>query len=213
MVVEKVIVWEVTEGIGFLTLCNPPENKMDSRFFEELKHLTTLVIPRSDCKAIIISGQGRHLSSGADLDNLLESINQNHDTSILASNAAAFQFFSDLKIPVIAVISGVCLGSGLELALHCHFRLCAENALLGLPETAFNLIPGVGGIQKMMSLAGKYKTIELVLKGNTFTASDAREYGIADAVYSKKELMNKATELATKAAVDYRKYKKPNYLK
>lgn len=213
MAADKVIHWEVKEGNGFLTLCNPPENKMDSRFFEELEQLTSSTIPQSDYKAIIISGQSRHFSSGADLEDLLESINQQDRSNILASNLKAFNFFSDLKVPVIAAVSGVCLGSGSELALHCHFRLCAENTILGLPETTFGLMPGLGGIQKLMRLAGKAKTIELIAKGNHFNAHDALNWGIVDAVYPKKEFMDKAILLANMASVDYRKYRKNEYLK
>ncbi|MEE4259487.1 MAG: enoyl-CoA hydratase/isomerase family protein, partial [Bacteroidales bacterium] len=119
---------------------------------------------------------------------------------------------NQLKIPVIAVVKGVCIGSGLELALHCHFRLCAEDAILGLPESSFGLIPGLGGISKLMELSGKAKAIELVLKGNHFNASDALKWHVVDAVYHKKVLIDKAIQLARLSADNYRKYNKSDYL-
>ena len=118
-----------------------------------------------------------------------------------------------MNIPVIAAIKGVCIGSALELALHCHFRLCSENTILGLPESTFGLMPGVGGIPKLMDLAGKAKTIELVLNGITFNPEDALKWNIVDAVYPKKNLMDKAIELAKLASKNYRKYNKKDYLK
>jgi enoyl-CoA hydratase/carnithine racemase len=90
--------------------------------------------------------------------------------------------------------------------------LCAEGALLGLPESTFNLIPGAGGIEKMVELAGKAKAMEFILRGNSFTAEEALEMGIVDAIFPKKILGQKAVELAEIAADDYRKYNKKEYL-
>jgi enoyl-CoA hydratase/carnithine racemase len=210
---NKKIAWEIQDGIGYLSFVDPPENRMDTLFFQELQLLTTSTIPKSKISALIISGSGRHFSTGANLDDLLPEIKKKKSESgILFSNSHSLQFFSDLDIPVIAAIKGVCLGSALELALYCHFRLCATDAILGLPESGFKLIPGLGGIPKLKQLSGTAKTIELVLKGNTFNASDALNWNIADAVYPKNLLMEKAVQLAKRAALNYRKYNKTNYL-
>ncbi len=209
----KKISWEVRDGIGFLSFIDVPENRMDSLFFQELETLTKITIPKSKAKAIIISGSGRHFSSGANLDDLFHEIeNEKEEPGILFSNYQSFQFFNDLNIPVIAVIKGVCLGSALELAMHCHFRLCSNDAVFGLPESSFGLIPGLGGIPKLQQLTGKAKAIELVLKGNTFNASDALEWNIVDAVYTKKTLMDEAIHLGKGSMNNYRKYNKKDYL-
>ncbi|MEZ5195765.1 MAG: enoyl-CoA hydratase/isomerase family protein [Bacteroidales bacterium] len=144
------IIWKVESGIGFLEFNNPPGNEMTAAFYDQLELLVSKVIPRSNVKAIIIAGSGRHFSSGADLDSLFKSITKdsyenisNPDTShpdSLTSNLQAFHFFKQLDIPVIAAIRGVCIGAGMELALFCHFRICAEGAVLGLPETGYGLI-------------------------------------------------------------------------
>ena len=211
----KKITWEIRDGIGYITFTDTPENRMDSIFFKELQTITSEFIPKSNVSAIIISGAGRHFSSGADLEDLLQTI-ENEEGEIssqtLLSNYHSFKYLNDLNIPVIAAIKGVCIGSALELAMHCQFRLCSQEAILGLPESSFGLIPGVGGIPKLLKLSGKAKTIELVLKGNTFNASDALKWNIVDAVYSKKELMGKATQLARLTANRYRKYNKADYL-
>jgi len=212
---KKKIAWEVRDGIGYLTFTNTPENRMDSVFFKELYNITSGVIPKDNICAIIISGDGRHFSSGADLKDLLQTIkNENGEigSQALLSNYHSYKYLSELNIPVIAAIRGVCIGSALELALHCHFRLCSQDAILGLPESGFGLIPGVGGIPKLLDIAGKAKTIELVLKGSTFNAFDALKWNIVDAVYSKKELMGKAIQLARLTANNYRKYNKTDYL-
>jgi enoyl-CoA hydratase/carnithine racemase len=216
LIATKKIVWEVRDDIGYLTLTDTPENRMGSLFFKELQTITTEIIPKSNISAIIISGARRHFSSGADLKDLLQTIkNEERKTGsqALLSNYNSFKYLSDLNIPVIAAIKGVCIGSALELAMHCHFRLCSPDAILGLPESTFGLIPGVGGIPKLLKLSGKAKTIELVLKGNTFNASDALKWNIVDAVYPKNELMGKAEQLARLASANYRKYNKTDYLR
>lgn len=218
---KSLISWTVEQDIGFLLLDNPPGNSMTALFFDELKRLTN-AITQSHIKALIITGRGRHFSSGADLESLIAAIKTDSTgngklmkeaKAMLLSNALTFEFFSDLDIPVIAAIQGVCLGSALELAMHCHFRLCSNDALLGLPETGFGLIPGVGGIQKILQLSGKAKAIELILKGSNFAAADACKWHIADALFPKKELMEKAVQLAGIAVDGYRRYKKAEYLK
>ena len=206
------ISWEVRDDTGYLTMTDPPENRMDALFFRELRLLTTEVIPQNKISAIIVSGSGRHFSAGADLEDLYREIRSGNGSGALISNYESFKFLDELNIPVIAAIKGVCLGSGLELAMHCHFRLCATDALLGLPETGFGLIPAAGGIQKMISFAGKAKAVELILKGNNFAAQEALDLHIADALFPKKELMEKAAQLAAIAADDFRKYRKKEYL-
>ncbi len=208
----KKISWEVRNEIGYLSLVDPPENRMDSVFFEEFGVIVNEIIPASAAIAMIISGTGRHFSSGAELEDLFRIIKQEKSDALI-SNFEMLHTINQLKIPVIAAIKGVCIGSGLELALHCHFRLCAEDAILGLPESSFSLIPGLGGISKLMELSGKAKAIELALKGNHFNATDALKLQVVDEVYPKKIVIEKAAQLAKLCAENYRKYNKRDYLK
>jgi len=208
----KKISWEIRDGLGFISFIDPPENRMDSIFFEELGVIIDEIIPASTAVALIISGSGRHFSSGAELEDLFRIIQQKK-TDTLISNYELFHSLSQMNIPVIAAIKGVCIGSGLELALHCHFRLCAEDAILGLPESSFGLFPGLGGISKLVEFSGKAKAIELVLKGSHFNATDALKWTVVDEVYPKKIIVEKATQLAKLCADNYRKYNKRDYLK
>ena len=92
--------------------------------------------------------------------------------------------------------------------MFCHFRISAEGAVLGLPESTYGLIPGIGGIQNLGALAGQAKAIELVLKGNTFSAEQALNWKIVDCIVPKKELMEVAIKLAGLSAPGYRNYLK-----
>jgi len=105
-------------------------------------------------------------------------------------------YFEILSLPVISAIRGICLGSALELALFSHFRFCGEEAIFGLPESTFNLIPGIGGIQRFVSLAGKAQALDYILTGRTFDAPTALNLGVVDMILPRKELLTRAEEFA-----------------
>jgi enoyl-CoA hydratase len=198
---------------GHLMLNQPPSNRMSVQFFEELRQMTE-ELRNTEMKALVISGAGRHFSSGADPDELMNLFGEEkNDALFFRKNIEAFEFFENAEIPVISVIRGVCIGSALELALFSHFRFCGEDAVFGLPESSFSLMPGIGGISHLIELTGKAKAMELVLRGNTFPASAALEFGIVDRVLPKKELIAFAFRFAGKISGNYHKEKKILYLK
>ncbi len=98
-------------------------------------------------------------------------------------------------MPVVAAIRGVCLGSALELALFCHLRICAPGSVLGLPESTFGLIPGCGGVQKMIAIAGRARALELILSGETFSGEDAHRWKIVDTLCGKNEVVEEAIRI------------------
>jgi enoyl-CoA hydratase/carnithine racemase len=216
------ITFELVHDIGHLILDQPPSNKMTIDFFSEFHHLLDGLHSMEHLKAIVISGRGRHFSAGADLDQLLSLVrhesqkNSGGETvdlpSFLEKNYKTFLSLEALNIPVIAAIRGVCLGSGFELALFCHFRFCGEDALFGLPESTYNLIPGIGGTSRISLLSGKSKALELVLHGNTFPAEDALGFHLVDKIFPKKQVVEMAIGFAEKITTSYKKEKAKLYL-
>ena len=218
----KTISFELDHGIGHLLLDQPPSNKMTIDFFTEFHHLLDWLPSVENLNALVISGRGRHFSAGADLDQLLSLVK--HETqkdsdgqpvdlsSFLEKNYRTFLSLETLNIPVIAAIRGVCLGSGFELALFCHFRFCGEDALFGLPESTYNLIPGIGGTSRLSVHTGKAKALELVMRGSTFTAEDALSFNLADKIFPKKEVVEMSIGFARNIAASYKKEKAKLYL-
>jgi enoyl-CoA hydratase/carnithine racemase len=113
------------------------------------------------------------------------------DPSMLMFGNKIFSFISHLKKPAIAAINGPCFGGGLELALSCHIRLCSEKARLGLPELSIGVIPGLGGIQRLIRVVGEAKALEMILLGDMISASRALELNLVSRVFPKKDFFPK----------------------
>jgi enoyl-CoA hydratase/carnithine racemase len=214
--------FQLEDGVGHIEFNQPPSNEMSLGFFSELGLLTDRLRSMDGIKALIISGKGRHFSSGARLDELLALAGQveknrtKESTAMLQflnTNNRSFLFLQELEIPVISAIRGVCLGSAFEITLFTHFRFCGEDAIFGLPETTYNLIPGIGGISRIFSLAGSAASLEIALRGNTFSAEEALKLNLVDSILPKKEVLKKAREFALSLPSDYKKEKAPLYLK
>ncbi len=182
-----------------LVLAAPPRNATDRALFQELSVLTREVLPGLDVDGLVVRGAGRHFSSGADLDELRRSGASADIEPALLADAQALHEIESLPYPTVAAIDGACLGSGLELALACRFRLATPSALLGLPESTFGLLPGCGGTVRLTEVVGAQKAIELVLTGALLGAEDARSAGLVDALVPRSELQAAAERLCARA--------------
>ena len=217
------IKFTITDTMGHLVLDQPPSNKMTLDFFNELYHLVRCLRKEKEIKGLVISGNGRHFSSGTDLQAILDAIEKKtifndsgrpvHFPGFLAKNYSSLQIMEQLPFPVVAAIQGVCLGSAMELALFSHFRFCSEDAVFGLPESTFNLIPGLGGIIKVSHLSGKARAMEMIMRGNTFPASEALRFGLVDGIISKKELISRSFLFARSVSSGYRMEKRNLFLR
>ena len=105
-----------------------------------------------------------------------------------------------LPKPVLAKVNGFALGGGLELAMACHLRIAADTAKVGQPEIGLGLIPGFGGTQRLLRLAGRAATLELCLLGAPIDAARAQQLGIINRVVPAAELDAETDKLATQLA-------------
>jgi enoyl-CoA hydratase len=113
-----------------------------------------------------------------------------------------------LSKPVVAMINGFALGGGLELAMCCHLRIASDTARVGQPEVNLGLIPGFGGSQRLLRLAGRAATLELCLTGTPVDAARALQLGIVNRVVPaaglEAETMALAGQLAASAPLALR---------
>ena len=107
-----------------------------------------------------------------------------------------FNKIEDLNVPTIASINGVALGGGLELALCCDLRIASQNSILGLTETSLGIIPGAGGIFRLINLIGKNKSKYWIFTAQKFSSESAYQEGVVDFISSDEELLGTTLEIS-----------------
>jgi enoyl-CoA hydratase/carnithine racemase len=181
---------EVRHRILVATIRNPPHNHLSRRFFQEL-HDCRESFESEDVDAVLITGAGTAFSKGVDLKELTANAGR-LDTEAVLSGNEIFTFISELGKPVVAAINGACFGGGLELALACHIRVCSDRARFGLPELAAGVIPGLGGIARLVRVVGEAKALEMILLSDLIPAERAMEMHLVSRVFPRKDFVEKA---------------------
>jgi enoyl-CoA hydratase len=151
-------------------------------------------------RAIVLTGAGpKAFVAGADIAEMaaLTPV-QGRDFSLRGQRM--MRTVETLSKPVIAMINGFALGGGLELAMCCHLRIAADTARIGQPEINLGLIPGFGGSQRLLRLAGRAATLELCLLGTPIDALRAHQLGIVNRVFPAGELEARTLEIASQLA-------------
>ncbi|KRB08844.1 enoyl-CoA hydratase-related protein [Lysobacter sp. Root690] len=151
-------------------------------------------------RAVILTGAGpKAFVAGADISemNTLSPV-QGRDFSLRGQKL--MRRIEKMPKPVIGMINGFALGGGLELAMGCHLRIAADSAKIGQPEINLGLIPGFGGTQRLLRLAGRAATLELCLVGTPIDAARAKELGIVNRVVPAAELETETYKLAEQFA-------------
>jgi len=171
-----------------ITIKNPPENMLNENVFMDLNSCRELILSAA-IDSVIITGQGNIFSKGVMLEEVKAVANPLELRRKTGFANDFYDFIYNLEKPVIAAINGHCLGGGLELALACHIRLCSEKVRLGLPEVSNKIIPGLGGIQRLMQLIGEAKTLEMILLGDVISASEAWRLNIVNRLLPKENFI------------------------
>jgi methylglutaconyl-CoA hydratase len=186
----------------FLVLDRPDAaNALSRALVAELRAALTTLHGTPQVAAVVLTGNGdRAFCAGADLRerrslSLAETRTVLQDLNALMDEIAAF------PRPVLAALNGSALGGGLELALACDLRLCAEGAQLGLPEVRLGIIPGAGGTQRLARLCGVAAAKELILTGKRIDASRALALGLVNAVVPAAALRSEALSWAQEIAL------------
>ncbi|QQP97822.1 enoyl-CoA hydratase/isomerase family protein [Lysobacter enzymogenes] len=151
-------------------------------------------------RAVVLTGAGpKAFVAGADISemNALTPV-QGRDFSLRGQKL--MRRIEKMPKPVVAMINGFALGGGLELAMGCHLRIAADSAKLGQPEINLGLIPGFGGTQRLLRLAGRAATLELCLLGAPVDAARAQQLGIVNRVVAAAELEAETFKIAEQLA-------------
>lgn len=199
---------ETNEYIALITLNRPPANALASEVLQELSLVLDEVERNDDVRVLLLKGEGRFFSAGADIKEFTEVESEEGFTEISKRGQDVFSRIENFSKPVIAVIHGAALGGGLELAMSCHIRLASENAKLGLPELTLGVVPGFAGTQRLPRLVGIPKAAEMMFTSEPISGTEAAALGLVNHAYPEESLFDEANKLAQKIAA-----KSPNSLK
>ncbi|XP_004251613.1 peroxisomal fatty acid beta-oxidation multifunctional protein AIM1 [Solanum lycopersicum] len=206
MAKAKVTMEVGNDGVAVITFVNPPVNALAIQIFAGLKEKWNEAAMRNDVKAIVLTGYGGRFSGGFDI-NVFEKVHKTDDVSLLpdVSVDLVTNIMEDGKKPAVAVVEGLCLGGGLELALGCHARIAAPRTQLGLPELSLGVLPGSGGTQRLPRLIGLSKAIDMMMTSKPIMSEEGEKLGLIDAVVPSKELL----KVARQWALDIAERRKP----
>ncbi|QBP40716.1 enoyl-CoA hydratase [Paenisporosarcina antarctica] len=192
--------WTVENYVAKVTINRPPANALSRALIVEVNELMNAVEHDDSVRVIVLHGEGRFFSAGADIKEFTLINTGEEFTALSASGQEIFERLERFSKPVIASIHGAALGGGLELAMSCHMRIVSNNAKLGLPELQLGLIPGFAGTQRLPRLVGIPKAAEMLLTSDTISGEEAVQWGLANRAYAEEEVLAKSMELATKIA-------------
>lgn len=191
---------EVKGNVAYLTIQSPPANALSRTLLKDLNNQLDRIEQENNVKAVVLKGEGRFFSAGADIKEFTGLQNTADYASLATNGQHVFSRMEQFSIPIIAAIHGAALGGGLELAMACHIRIVTANAKLGLPEVNLGIIPGFGGTQRLPRYVGASKAYEMILTGEPINGEQAAAWGLANSVVSEEALMSEAAKLAEKIA-------------
>ncbi len=161
--------------VAIITITNPPVNALSGVVRQGIwKHVQDAMGDDS-CKAIVIAGNARAFSGGAD-------ITEFGGTPVEPGLNPLIDGIEASEKPVVAAIEGFAFGGGFEIALGAHYRVAGPNAQVGLPEVKIGVIPGAGGTQRLPRLIGPVASLAPIVTGDPIGAAKAAELGIVDKV-------------------------------
>ncbi len=196
------ITYEKEDAIARM-MVNRPEKRNALNRATRLEMRDALEDARTDSsiKVLILSGSGgKSFIAGSDLTELSK-LTPIEMEEFLATLAQGFYTrFEQLEKPVIAMIDGLCLGGGLELALACDIRIASDASRFGQPEILLGIMPGSGGTQRLSRLVGVGKAKELIFTGNMIDATEALQIGLVNQVVPSDKLKETVLTMAGRIA-------------
>jgi enoyl-CoA hydratase/carnithine racemase len=187
-------------AVSEIRLCRAEaHNALDAAMLQALDESIAEVAGRGATCVVIVSGQDRVFSAGADLQAVARQTLEEAQ-SYCALGTGVVDRLAGLPVPTIAAVSGPALGGGFELVMACDVAVAAGGALFGLPEVQLGAIPSFGGVRRLCRRLGPSAARELVYTGRTVSAARAKEMGLVLEVVKSTELAGYCEKLAERIA-------------
>ena len=186
------------DGFAILTLdAEGPMNVVNDEFIADMEQATKLIAQDDAIKGVILTSGKKSFMAGADLKQLVNGFDTLTPLEAYAFSKRATDMHRAIEQsgkPWVAMINGLALGGGFELALACHHRILVDDAkaTVGLPEVTVGLLPGSGGTVRLGIVAGMKTALDLLLSGRAVAPAEALKLGIVDQVVAEGDLLGTA---------------------
>ncbi len=193
-----ILVERPAPGVGLIRLNRPQVfNALRAQLMAELLDALQQFEQDAAIRAIVLTGNERAFSAGADIREMSEA----SATAMLARGLTdRWAQVRQISKPILAAVSGHCLGGGCELALACDIIVASTTARFGQPEINIGVIPGAGGTQRLTRAVGKSLAMEMVLNDRRLTAEEAHQVGLVSRVVPVDRYLAEAIALAEQIA-------------
>jgi enoyl-CoA hydratase/carnithine racemase len=200
----KLLLDHPTEAVARLTLNNPEKrNPLDHEVLAAIAAALPNLAEGIETRCVIITGTGRAFSAGYDIGAIPDgSFERDAEALVAHPFQAAMDAVSAHPYPVVAALNGHCLGGGLELAVRCDLRVCAERAKLGMPPAKLGLIYSHTGLERFIDVVGVARTRELFLTGRNLDAARAERVGLVNWTVPDDEVEAFSLDLAAEVAAN-----------
>jgi enoyl-CoA hydratase len=169
-------------------------NALSEELMDELVAALETLDDETDIRCIVLTGNEKAFAAGADIK---QSFVDATPASMLEQDLTTrWERVRKIRKPIIAAVSGYCLGGGCELAMTCDIIVASETAQFGQPEVNLGIIPGAGGTQRLTRAIGKYRAMDIILTGRRVKADEAKAIGLAAQVYPAATWFEDAKALA-----------------
>lgn len=207
---------ELVDKIAHVQINRPEKiNSMNAAFWSEIVEIFQWIDETDEVRVVVLSGAGKHFSSGIDLMMLAGVANElgkdvGRNARLLRRKIltlqASFNAVDNCRKPVLAAIQGYCLGGAIDLIAACDMRYAAGDAQFSIKEIDIGMAADVGTLQRLPRIIGDGMLRELAYTGRTFGADEARSMGLVNRVYSDNAslldgVMDIAREIAGKSPI------------
>jgi enoyl-CoA hydratase/carnithine racemase len=189
------------DGVRVLTIDRPPVNALGRELVDALGTCLSGLRDDTSARCLVVRSAGNHFCAGADLKER-KGMTVDEVRAFVPLLSAVCRAAATLPFPTIAAVRGTAAGGGCELALACDLRILADDARIGLRETALAILPGAGGTCRLPRISGMSVAKRWIFTAQLFTADEARRDGVADAVVPTDRLDDEALKLAATIAAN-----------
>ena len=191
---EPVVLVEREEPIAVVLLNRPQQlNALSDELMTALVDALRELDGDEAVRCIVLGGSERAFAAGADIGQLAQA------TPVEMYYQRRVDRWDEIRAlwtPLVAAVSGFCLGGGCELAMACDLIVASETARFGQPETGLGLIPGAGGTQRLTRAVGKAVAMDVILSGRFLSAAEAQRAGLVARVVAKEAWLEEAKRVA-----------------